>query len=180
MAQRKGRRLPSPRKQVAKFLAIFLGLWAALWAIPYILGQLPFGVQSLCPITASWLGSLLKLLGFTTTVEGVYVNFGLAGLEIIAECTGYTAMALFFSVVIAYPSPVKKKLVGLAVGIPLILAFNMFRLVVMAFILAYRPQYFDVAHLYFWQVALIIFVVAIVVLWIQKLVNREKSVSVSS
>lgn len=180
MAQLKGRKPPSPRRQVAKFLGIFFGLWAVLWAVPYILGRFPFGAKRLCPITASWLGKLLTLLGFTTTVEGVYVNFGVAGLEIIAECTGYTAMALFFSVVIAYPSPIKKKLVGLAIGIPLILAFNLFRLVVMALILAYKPQYFDVAHLYFWQVALIIFVVAMVVLWIQKLVNREKAVSVSS
>ncbi len=180
MSQRKASRLPSPKRQVARFLAIFLGLWAALWAIPYVLGRLPFGVQKLCPVTASWLGGLLSLLGFTTSVNGTYVHFGLAGLEIIAECTGYTAMALFFSVVIAYPSPIRKKLIGLAVGIPLILAFNLFRLVVMAFILAYRPQYFDFAHLYFWQVALIIFVVAMVVLWIQKLVNREKPVAVST
>jgi hypothetical protein len=50
----------------------------------------------------------------------------------------------------------------------------------MALVLAYKPQYFDFAHLYFWQVALIIFVVALVVFWIEKLVGREKTVSVSS
>ena len=117
MVQPKQRKPRSPRRQVVTFLAIFLVLWALLWAIPYILGRLPFGVQSLCPITASWLGKVLSLLGFSTTVEGAYVDFGVAGLEIIAECTGYTAMALFFSVVIAYPSPIKKKLIGLAIGI---------------------------------------------------------------
>ncbi|UCF79383.1 MAG: archaeosortase/exosortase family protein [Candidatus Eiseniibacteriota bacterium] len=165
---------------MAQFLAVFFGLWAVLWAIPYMSGRLPFGVKALCPVTASWLGNVLSLLGFDATVNGVFVSFGTAGLEIIGECTGYTAMALFFSVVVAYPSPLKKKLLGLAIGIPLILVFNLLRLVVMTYVLAYRPQYFDVAHLYFWQVALIVFVVAMVVFWIEKLVGREKTVSVSS
>jgi archaeosortase B (VPXXXP-CTERM-specific) len=180
MMRPKAKKAPSPRRQVAKFLVVFLGLWAVLWAIPYVRGSLPFGAQPLCPLTASWLGKVLSLLGFKTFVSGVYVDFGVGGFAIIAECTAYTAMALFLSVVVAYPSSIKKKLIGLAIGIPLILAFNMFRLVVMALIQVYRPEYFEVAHLYFWQVALIIFVVAIVVLWIQKLVNREKPAPVSS
>jgi len=171
---------PSRKRQVTKFLVVFFGLWAVLWAVPYMLGVFPPGVQRLCPLTAIWLGKILSVLGFKTSVDGVFVGFGSTGFTIIAECTGYTAIALFFSVVVAYPSPVLKKLIGLAVGIPLIVAFNMLRLVIMALVLAHRPQYFELAHLYFWQIALIIFVVAIVVLWIEKLVNREKSPSFSS
>lgn len=180
MKRTEKRKSASPKRQVARFLIIFFGLWAILWAIPYVLGTFPPGVKRLCPITAAWLGNILSLLGFQTAVDGVSVNFGSTGLTIIAECTGYTAMALFFSVVVAYPSPIAKKLIGLAIGIPLILAFNMFRLVVMAVVLAYKPQYFELAHLYFWQVALIIFVVAIVIFWIEKLVGREKALPVSS
>jgi archaeosortase B (VPXXXP-CTERM-specific) len=174
------RKSASPKRQVARFLVIFFGLWAVLWAIPYVLGTFPPGVKRLCPITAAWLGNILSLLGFKTTVDGVSVSFGSTGLTIIAECTAYTAMALFFSVVAAYPSPITKKLLGLAIGIPLILAFNMLRLVIMAVVLAYKPQYFEFAHLYFWQVALIVFVVAIVIVWIEKVVGREKALSVSS
>jgi len=170
----------SPRRQVTRFLIVFFGLWTLLWAIPYMLGTFPPGVKKLCPITATWLGHILSLLGFRATVDGVSVSFASTGFTIIAECTGYTAMALFFSVVVAYPSSIVKKLIGLAIGIPLILAFNMFRLVVMAFIQAHRPQYFELAHLYLWQVALIIFVVAVVIFWIEKLVNREKAAPVSS
>lgn len=179
MTQSKKRKSSSPKRQVVKFLAVFLGLWAILWVIPYMLRTFPPGVYSLCPITASWLGKVLALLGFSVVVDGVLVNFGTGGLTIIAECTGYTAMALFFSVVVAYPSPITKKLLGLAIGIPLILGFNLFRLTIMALVLVYRPQYFEFAHLYFWQVALIIFVVAIVVFWIEKLVGREKAIAVS-
>ena len=180
MARHKHSKPPSRRRQVVRFLVIFFGLWAALWAVPYVLRTFPPGVQNLCPITASWLGGVLSLLGFKVTVEGVMVTFGSSGLTIIAECTGYTALVLFLSVVVAYPSPVSKKLIGLAIGFPLILAFNLLRLVIMALVLAYKPQYFDFAHLYFWQVALIIFVVALVVFWIEKLVGREKTVPVSS
>jgi archaeosortase B (VPXXXP-CTERM-specific) len=180
MKQKGKRKSPSPKRQVASFLIIFFGLWAILWAIPYVLGTFPPGVKRLCSITAAGLGNILSFLGFHTAVDGVSVNFASTGLTIIAECTGYTAMALFFSVVVAYPSPITKKLVGLAIGIPLILAFNMLRLVIMAVVLAYRPQYFEFAHLYFWQVALIVFVVAIVIVWIEKLVNREKALPVSS
>ncbi|MCX5800377.1 MAG: archaeosortase/exosortase family protein [Candidatus Eisenbacteria bacterium] len=174
------RKSPSPKRQVARFLIVFFGLWAILWAVPYVLGTFPPGVERLCTITAAWLGGILSLLGFHTAVSGAFVGIGSTGVTIIAECTGYTAMALFLSVVVAYPSSIAAKLIGLAVGIPLILGFNMLRLVVMAVVLAYRPQYFEFAHLYFWQVALIIFVVAIVIFWIQKLVNREKPLSVSS
>ena len=180
MKHREKRKSPSSRRQIVRFLVIFFGIWALLWAVPYVLGTFPPGVKRLCPITATVLGHILSLLGFRTTVDGVYVNFGSAEFMIIAECTGYTAMALFLSVVVAYPSSIREKLLGLAIGFPLILAFNMFRLVVMAVIMAYRPQYFEVAHLYFWQVALIMFVVAIVILWTQKLVGREKTLPVSS
>jgi archaeosortase B (VPXXXP-CTERM-specific) len=178
---RAGKRKPSSRKrQTVRFLVIFFCTWAALWAIPYVLGTFPPGVQRLCPVTASWLGRVLSAIGFDVTVNGVLVSYGQSGLSIIAECTGYTALVLFLSVVLAYPSPLVKKLTGLAIGFPLILAFNMLRLVVMALVLAHKPQYFDVAHLYFWQVALIIFVVALVVFWIERVVGHEKPVSVSS
>ncbi|MBN1504160.1 MAG: archaeosortase/exosortase family protein [Candidatus Eisenbacteria bacterium] len=180
MAKGRKTKPPSRRGRVARFMVIFFGLWAALWAVPYVLRTFPPGVQNLCPVTASWLGRVLSLLGFGVSVDGVLVTYDSHGLSIIAECTGYTALVLFFSVVVAYPSPVKKKLLGLAIGFPLILAFNLLRLVIMALVLAYKPQYFDFAHLYFWQVALIIFVVALVVFWIEKLVGREKTIPVSS
>lgn len=179
MARHKKGKPPSRKRQIVQFLLIFFALWAALWAVPYMLRTFPPGVQGLCPVTANWLGSVLDLMGYEVNVSGVFVTYGSNGLSIIAECTGYTALVLFFSVVVAYPSPVKKKLIGLAVGLPLILAFNLFRLVVMALVLAHKPEYFDFAHLYFWQVALIIFVVALVVFWIEKLVGRGKAVPVS-
>jgi hypothetical protein len=53
----------------------------------------------------------------------------------------------------------------------------MLRLVIMAVVLAYKPQYFEFAHLYFWQVALIVFVLAIVIVWIEKVVGREKALA---
>lgn len=170
----------SQKRQVTQFLIIFFSLWAVLWAIPYILGVFPPGVEKLCPITAVWLGNILSFLGFRTTVEGVFVSFASTGFTIISECTGYTAVALFLSVVVAYPASIAKKLIGLGIGVPLIVGFNMLRLVIMAVVLVHKPQYFELAHLYFWQVALIIFVVALVILWIEKLVNREKTSSVSA
>lgn len=66
------------------------------------------------------------------------------------ECTGVQVIVTYLLAVAAYPTGVRQRLLGL-VGIPLLVALNILRLVVLGWVGLYWERAFDNIHLYWWQ-----------------------------
>ena len=81
---------------------------------------------------------------------------------------------IFLAAMIAYPAGWVKKLVGAGLGIPLLYVVNIIRMVMITFIGNWSPATFDFLHLYFWQVAMILIILAVWILWIEKVVHRRE------
>ena len=92
---------------------------------------------------------------------------------VTTECTAIYIMLIFASFVLVYPASRNSKGLALAAGIPFIFAANILRLLAMAWIDQYKPQYTDYFHNYVWQIAFIVMVVFMWLLWIEKAVSRE-------
>lgn len=94
---------------------------------------------------------------------------------IISECGAIEIMAIFFAAVIAYPTLFRKKLLGIAVGIPLMYFVNIFRLSFLAIVGALNAggKWFEFLHYYVWQAVYIVFVVAVWLAWIEFVVYAE-------
>ncbi len=122
--------------------------------------------------TASMLAGALWLLGAGGQTAGTVVTSKIFSAEIITECTAIFPLMIFLAAVIAYPSAWKKKLWGMALGVPAILFVNLIRLVSLFYIGYWFPNVFEAAHLLVWQSLIIFFAVLFWLVWVEFFVHR--------
>jgi archaeosortase B (VPXXXP-CTERM-specific) len=95
-------------------------------------------------------------------------------VEIIDECTGLFEMLIYIAAVAAFSTSIRKRLLGMAIGIPAIFLFNLARIIFLLLAGAYSKSLFDFMHLYFWQATLIIMISSVWIGWLYLVVYREK------
>jgi exosortase H (IPTLxxWG-CTERM-specific) len=122
--------------------------------------------------TTAW---ALKMLGANGKVEGTLVTSSLYTVKIIFECTAVFPCLIFLAAVAAYPSSWKQKLLGIGVGIPILLVFNLLRLLSLFYIGHWFPDYFEMAHLLVWQSLMLFFTVLLWLLWAVQLAHRHEA-----
>ena len=82
-------------------------------------------------------------------------------------------MAIFASAVLAFSTTWRKRLLGLALGLPAIYAFNLLRIGMLMFVGGHSRAIFSFAHLYFWQATLVLGITALWLLWVRFVVRDE-------
>lgn len=129
--------------------------------------------------TAQVVSSILNAIGVENLVDRNVVQLRNDTWNVTSECTAVNAVFLFISFVLAYAAPVKSKLVGIAAGIPLIVAVNIARLVVLGCVTEYWPSQAHLFHDLVWQTIFVFFIISLWFVWINKVVHREKTPAVS-
>jgi archaeosortase B (VPXXXP-CTERM-specific) len=122
-------------------------------------------------VTACILGAIFAFAGSDVVVKGAMVSINGFPLEIIDECTAIYSSIVYCSCVVAYPTTVKKKGLGIAFGVPSLYAINMLRLTILALVGILYPSMFEFVHVYLWQASFIIFVVVIFLIWLKMIVR---------
>ncbi len=149
------------------FGALFVFFCAAFYAITRLT---PSTFAPLNNYTAAALGFLLHALGMPPTLEGVIVSAGGFSVKIIDECSAIFVFILFISFVLAYPTSLKNKAIGLIFGIPSLFVVNTLRLTVVFFAGLWRPDLFEYVHAYLWQTIMIILVFISCLAWLHYVV----------
>lgn len=121
---------------------------------------------------ASTVAFSLNLFGMKATATGILVKMPKMNLMIVYECTGIYAMMVYASCILAYPSSMKKKGIGLLFGIPGIYLLNVIRLVILGWIGDVSSFMFYFFHRYLWEVSFMFSVVMIWVLWVDKVAEK--------
>lgn len=153
-------------KEALKYVVLFLAFCFAFYLVYYFL-TLRGSLSILKNLTASILGAILSLAGMNAAVNGAVLSVNGFGLEIIDECTAVFSSIVYCSCVLAYPTTLKKKGLGIAFGVPSLYAINILRLFILALVGLFYPGMFEFVHVYLWQVSFIIFVVVIFLLWLK-------------
>jgi exosortase/archaeosortase family protein len=115
---------------------------------------------ALAPLTglvASLVQALLHPLGIDAARAGgsLYVP-GAFGYEITVGCTGVVAGAVLIVAILASPGARAAKAWGLLLGVPLVLAVNLLRLVHLFYIGMHAPGRFALAHSILWEGAVVL------------------------
>src|SRR6267378_2394751 len=138
---------------VAVFLAYreeFLGRW----------------LEDLTALTASASFWTLERMGIGVEQKGTVISHaGGFAYEIYYRCTGFLPGCCLAVSILAYPGNWRRKLIGLALGIPLVFLLNLLRLVHLFVIGVASPEWFDFAHRYAWEGAMILAVVGLWLAW---------------
>jgi exosortase/archaeosortase family protein len=106
---------------------IYVVLQSALWYV-----ALKGYLDPVHRITANLTGVCSNLTGVPASVAGNDIRLATRILRIDLDCTGIALMLIYVALVFAYPLSVKRKLVGLAVGLPVIAGANLVRLTAVA------------------------------------------------
>jgi exosortase H (IPTLxxWG-CTERM-specific) len=131
-------------------------------------------MQFLMRATATACGFVLDVFSGHVHYSGKFVSYNGFSVEIIDECTGLLEMVIYLAAVVAFSASFKKKLIGIAAGVPAIYLFNVLRIIVLLVAGSMSRRAFDFMHLYFWQATLIIMIATVWIGWLYLVVYREK------
>lgn len=138
-------RLPNLARPVI-FIGSYLILNRAYFEIPNeILSDTVYfhGLSRVC-------AGLVNLAGPSDTVAAVgnHLASPLADLEIIRGCDGAGTLFLIIAAMLAFPASLPRKLGGILLGVGLMYGLNIVRISSLYFLMAYRPEWFELVHTY--------------------------------
>jgi len=155
--------------KIIKYIAIYV-FFIAFFIFLYLIFK--DNLIFLNDLTAKTLSLLLNILGIESTYRGQIVMVSDFSFNIIDECTGLYEILVYSACVLAYPTSVNKKVIGIAIGTPFLMVINMSRMLFLTFVGIWYTNLFSFFHYIVWQITLIIFVAIVLLLWIFKVVRR--------
>ena len=156
-----------------RFIPLFL---AYLWILTTLTTSIPKPrIEQLLEATA-WIDyQLLGLFTDAVTHSGITVSFNGFAVQIITECTGLFESVILVSAVLAYQATWRERLLGIGLGVSALYIVNILRIAFLLVVGHYAPDFFEFAHIYFWQTLLAVFITAIWLAWIHWVVRDEAS-----
>jgi exosortase H (IPTLxxWG-CTERM-specific) len=120
-------------------------------------------------------GGLLTLLGFENTVIADLIYSSQFSVSVKKGCDAAEPMAIFIAGIVAFPALIKRKLIGLGIGLAILFLLNVVRIVTLYLMGIYFPDLFEAMHLAVWQVIFILIAVLLWFLWLRYVVNKPKT-----
>jgi exosortase/archaeosortase family protein len=140
----------------------------------YIVIGLGISLMPLQVVVAGMAGRILEQMGFSVIQQGALLSVAAPGVAvpfgfiINEDCTGWKSMLFLFALIFAMPKvAMRKRLWGLAIGLPIIWVGNLARII--GVVLAERAYGVETAlliHDYGWQAGLIALVLGLWIIWL--------------
>ena len=142
-------------------LAIYFGLLSGAW------------IDAIARWTASGSSAALNLFGLSTSVNGTVLASDSFAVEVVAECTVIGPLLVYMGAVLAYPSPLRAKSLGWALGLVVLTGLNIGRIMSLFWIGSTFPEYLGVAHLLVWQTAIILLAIVLWLIWVERFAHAR-------
>lgn len=144
--------------------ALLFGLeltpWAQRWfVVPW--------TDTLAAISAG----VVKVLDPSVVSEGKVLRSSRNGFAVSIEagCNGVEASIVLVAAILAFPAPLKRKLVGLSAGILAVQGLNIVRVISLFYLGQWSLDAFAFAHQYVWQALIMLDVLIVWLLWVRML-----------
>lgn len=164
-----------PRFSILR-LVLFAGL-VLLGNVP--LWFFPAAIIPFQKFMVNVVGGLINASGLQAIQDGVYITLKNDQWIMSPECTALSAMIVFIAFVIVYPASLKAKGIAVLAGIPFLIIANTLRLFSLAWATEVFSAYAHFVHDYVWQVAFLILVAVMWLVWIEIVVRHENKAAVS-
>ncbi len=158
-----------------RFIALFLIVLGALFGIEMLN---PVQTAVIHPWTSflAWFSAQLMtvfdadVLSYGRVLQSQSTGFG---VSIEAGCNGIEAVIILIAGMVAFPSSMKLKLIGIAVGCIAVQAVNVIRVISLYYLGKWDQAVFEFAHLYLWQALIMLDVLVVWLLWIRAVAKRQ-------
>jgi len=172
---KKGIAFLSANGKALRFLAFFI----LIFGICYFFFGLAPGIRLgiIKPFTAflaNAVTAIINVFGARAWTEGTIVRSPTYSINVAMGCDGIEASSLFLAGVLAFPTSWRAKLIGIALGIPLIQAINVARLVGLYYAGANLPSIVEGLHVYVAQTIVILLSTAILIFWLDRFATEHR------
>ena len=164
-AQRASQPVLGSKKPVFTFVvsfAVLLGVFYAITFIPFLNKKVLPGLQIL---NADASVMLLNLAGEGASASKTTIASSRYSVNIAHGCDAIEPIALFAAAVLAFPTSLRSKFPGLALGTGLLLLMNLVRIISLFYTGVYWPSAFEIMHIDVWQPAFIVLSLFFWVVW---------------
>jgi exosortase H (IPTLxxWG-CTERM-specific) len=158
------------RRTELRFCLVFALLTVAVFALLYAAHDL-----IVVPINRhiAWLGgAALRALGASAVTAGPVISAKGFAVEIKNNCNAVFEFGLYAAAVCAYPTSPASKAAGILAGATMIYTLNMLRVVSLVLLGVFAREWFELGHLYAWQILFFAAVVACWFAWIARVRPR--------
>ena len=158
-----------------RFIAVFVVVLAVLFGIEMLK---PVQVAVIHPWTSflAWFSAQLMtvfdadVLSYGRILQSKATGFG---VSIEAGCNGIEAVIILIAGMVAFPAPIRLKLIGIAVGCVAVQAANVLRVISLYYLSKWDQEVFEFAHLYLWQALIMLDVLVVWLLWIRSVAKQK-------
>ena len=162
-------------RKAFRFLVIFALTFGACYFLFGIVPGVRLGlIKPYTNFLASAVAAVINLFGAGATAVGANVGSPRFSIDIAMGCDGMEASSLFTAGVVAFPTSWRARLIGFALGIPLIHAINLARLVGLYYAGVYFPSVVEELHVYVAQTIVILLSTAILIVWLERFAVQHR------
>ncbi len=152
-------------------LLLFGLKFCVLTALFYLILQIPFCQKMVSAVTiaeARLSGVVLNILGQHNHVDGSTLSTGSHSvIQVVSSCSGFDFLSFFSAAVLVFPVPFAKKAAGMLIGLPLLMALNLVRIVSLYLVGVHFPKFFDFVHEEIWALILISVTIILYIVWMR-------------
>jgi exosortase/archaeosortase family protein len=105
-------------------------------------------------------GALLRTVEPSLVVSGQDI-IGRYSIRIVKTCDGMDVYILFASAILAWPSALRQRFMGVAVGLALLVVANTARICSLYYVGVYAPSSFKFVHIELWPVLILLLAVTL-------------------
>ena len=149
----------------ARFLILFLAILGLSFFVVALRQVNDSVVTPYTALIAGMSGFVLRIFGEQAQVSGCVVSSPRFAVTIYNGCNGLITSLIFISGVLAFPARWSAKLIGVFGGLLAIQLINLVRIVSLFYIGGFIPRYFSDAHIFIWQSLVILFGIALWIVW---------------
>ena len=158
---------------VVKFVLLFVLVMAVFYFVFY---QPPEKSKLIHSFTRGYLNAyawvssgLIQTLGYdiSRTANVIQSKTNSFSVSVVRGCDAMEAKALFVAGIIAFPITWRKKWIGLAVGLCVLVGLNIIRIVTLFITGMHARSFFDTMHIGIWQALFILLTIVIWLIWLQ-------------
>lgn len=158
-----------------RFISLFLIVLAVL-----------FGIEMLNPVQTAVIHPWTSFLAWfsaalMTVFDADVISYGRIiqsqatgfGVSIEAGCNGVEAVIILMAGMVAFPAPLRLKLIGILIGLVAVQGVNILRVISLYYLGKWDKEIFDFAHLYLWQALIMLDVLLVWLLWIRAVAKQQ-------
>jgi len=164
---RRGRSLALTRPIIVRFLVLYplsILTVAGLLATDLVATNVDAPINVMTAHIAAW---LMNALGLPSVAHGVNLTYGGLTVAVRTGCSGLEVLGVLLPAIVLFPAPARAKLIGVLAAVAVVVPLNAVRVASLSLLLATSTRAFDLAHLYFWQAALIGALFAFFLAWVR-------------